>query len=68
MKGYIVHPKNAKGFPVFAETLEEAIKVKNTKSQWWIIQPVEDVKVWYYRKGGKPVYIYRFTGPEVEVK
>lgn len=66
MTGFIVHPRNAKGFPVFAETLEEAIKIKAKKSEWWVIQPATDVEVWYYRKGGKPVYTYKFSGPVIE--
>ena len=59
MKGYMIHPRNAKGHPVFAKTLEEAIKIKSKKSSWWIIQEAEDVKEWYRTKGGKPVYIYK---------
>lgn len=68
MTGYIIHPNNAKGFPVFAKTLDEAIKIKLTKSEKWVIQPAADVQISYYRKSGKPVYSYRFTGSIIEVK
>lgn len=66
MKGYLIHPRNAKGHPVFSETLEEARKIKAKKSPWWVIQPVDEVTEWYRTKGGIPVYTYHLSGPVIE--